>query len=242
MRVSSDGTRELIIPLASDMAFFQLLYTALQHLTSHLHVVRQDFISNIERLASTISRTARPQSAICRDFHPSSSSSDPSSISSPLLPLVSPFSSSFIPGGKSKSDLYAWREIFQLYVEAEVFESLSERDRGERDIVETERRLALFAEQVTGRGLSDTRKLKLKESRDALETFLQLNVLILNLKKVIILLSPPCSFLLTLGYYSSSLPTLKLREKSSRNTLNVRLYIYQTPIPNPKHLFSVTNN
>ena len=81
-----------------------------------------------------------------------------------------------------------------MYVEAEVFESLSERDRGERDIVETERRLALFAEQVTGRGLSDTRKLKLKESRDALETFLQLNVLILNLKKVIILLSPRVHF------------------------------------------------
>ena len=61
---------------------------------------------------------------------------------------------------------------------------MCEKDRGERDIIETEKRLALFAEQVTGRGLSDNRRLKLKESRDALETFLQLNVLILNLKKV----------------------------------------------------------
>jgi hypothetical protein len=83
-----------------------------------------------------------------------------------------------------KSDLYAWREIFQLYIESEVFESTSERDRGERDIEESERRLALFAERVTGRGLGDSRKLHLKASKDALETFLQLNVLILNLKKV----------------------------------------------------------
>ena len=61
---------------------------------------------------------------------------------------------------------------------------MREKDRGERDIVEAEERLALFAERVTGMGLSDERKLKLKESRDALETFLQLNVLIVNLKKV----------------------------------------------------------
>ncbi len=53
----------------------------------------------------------------------------------------------------TKSDLYAWREIFQLYVESEVFESMSERDRGERDLAETERRLSNFAERVTNRGL-----------------------------------------------------------------------------------------
>ena len=91
--------------------------------------------------------------------------SDPQSISAPLL---SPFSSSFVPGGKSKSDLYAWREIFQLYIDSEVFEGMSEKERGERGIAETENRLAVFAERVTGRGLSDSRQLKLKESRDAL--------------------------------------------------------------------------
>ena len=75
-------------------------------------------------------------------------------------------------------------------MEAEVFESVHELDRGERDIAEAERRLALFAEQVTSRGLNDKRNLKYKESRDALEKFLQLNVLILNLKKV----QPFCFF------------------------------------------------
>lgn len=49
---------------------------------------------------------------------------------------------------------------------------------------ESENRLKLFAERVTQRGLGDGRKLKLKTSRDALETFLELNLFILNIKKV----------------------------------------------------------
>jgi hypothetical protein len=82
------------------------------------------------------------------------------------------------------SDLYLWREIFQLYVEAEVFESVSEADRGERPVEEIERRAKLFVERVTQRGLGDGRQLKLKESRVVLETFLELNIFILGLKKV----------------------------------------------------------
>ena len=52
---------------------------------------------------------------------------------------------------------------------------------------ESEKRLKQFAERVTVRGLGDERKLKSKSSRDALETFLELNVFILNIKKVRIL-------------------------------------------------------
>lgn len=84
---------------------------------------------------------------------------------------------------KTSSDLYSWREIFQLYIETEVFESVHELDRGERSLEESENRLKLFAERVTSRGLGDERKLKSKASRDALETFLALNVFILNIKK-----------------------------------------------------------
>jgi hypothetical protein len=79
--------------------------------------------------------------------------------------------------------LFTWREIFQLYLEAEVFESVSERDRGERTIEDSENRLTLFAERVAARGLGDRRKLKLLKSRQALESFLQLNVFILSVKK-----------------------------------------------------------
>jgi len=114
----------------------------------------------------------------------------------------------------TKSDLYAWREIFQLYVESEVFESMSERDRGERDLAETERRLSNFAERVTNRGLGDSRTLKLKESREALEKFLQLNVLILNLKKF---------------QFATSEAARKILKKHAKRTA--------LPIPSPiKHL------
>lgn len=77
-----------------------------------------------------------------------------------------------------------WREIFQLYVEAEVFESVNESDRGERSLEESERRLQMFATQVTQRGLVAEGKFKLPQSRTALEAFLQLNLGILNIKKV----------------------------------------------------------
>ena len=176
MQMSSDGTRELIIPLVSDTAFFELFYSALESLASHFLVVRSNFVQDLEALAKSISHTAVPESGRSPHFHASSQLGEESP--------VSPFSTSFIPGGKSKSDLYAWREILELYVESEVFESMKEKDRGERDIAEVEKRLAQFAERVTGRGLSDGRKLRLKESKDALETFLQMNVLIVNLKKV----------------------------------------------------------
>jgi hypothetical protein len=80
--------------------------------------------------------------------------------------------------------LYSWREIFQLYIEAEVFENASEVNRGERTVEEVEQRLKLFAERVTRRGLGDERELKLRQSRTALETFLELNMFILDVKKV----------------------------------------------------------
>lgn len=58
------------------------------------------------------------------------------------------------------SDLYAWREIFTLWIEAEIFESGAERDRGERTIEEAERRLKAFAGELTRRNLGDRRTLK----------------------------------------------------------------------------------
>ena len=195
-----------------------MLQAALQSLAAKLVIVRENFVENLRNLAIQISETARPLSETSRSFHPSSRATDPSTISAPL---ISPFSSAYIPGGMSKSDLYAWREIFQLYIDTEVFESHSERTRGELDLAETEKRLASFAERVTGRGLSDQRKLKLKKSRDALEKFLELNVFIINLKKV------RHPLFLLLGFQanecdtcSSSSPTLRQPGRSSKNTRN----------------------
>jgi hypothetical protein len=83
-----------------------------------------------------------------------------------------------------KSDLYAWRQIFQMWVDGQIFESTIEKDRGERSVEDSEAKLTEFANKVVKEGLGDGRTLQRKESRDALERFLQINVLLLDLKKV----------------------------------------------------------
>lgn len=52
----------------------------------------------------------------------------------------------------SKNDLYVWREIFQLWVDMQIFESQREKDRGELSVDESEARLKRFAEELKRRG------------------------------------------------------------------------------------------
>ncbi|KAF7304257.1 hypothetical protein HMN09_00827000 [Mycena chlorophos] len=160
---------EMVIPLASDSAFFQLLATTLEALSEHLLTIRAQFVETLQELTKSVSDAARP-----------SSSSSGFKVHSPLNANAGVVG---VDVGSSKSDLYAWRQIFQLYVEAEIFENVSERHRGERSIEDVEERLRLFVERVTKQGLGDGRKLRLKHSRTALESFLQLNLFILNVKK-----------------------------------------------------------
>lgn len=169
-----EDAQEVVIPLLSDTAFFQLLSAALQSLSAHLLTLHSDFTNTLKDLSRNISLSARPISSTS-SFHPHSSLSNPASIS-----VSSP-----IFGAGAKSDLYSWRELFQLYVEAEVFEDVSEAHRGERSVGDSEARLQAFADRVTHRGL--TKKLKLKQSRTALEMFLELNIFIMNVKKVSLL-------------------------------------------------------
>ncbi|KAA1477856.1 hypothetical protein DENSPDRAFT_845061 [Dentipellis sp. KUC8613] len=170
---SQDNAKEVIIPLVYDSAFYHLLSDALQTISKHLDVVHADFVSTLRALALRISSVARPLSATSK-FQPHSQTSDPATVTSPLISW---------PTIRTQSDLSAWREVFQLYVESEVFDNMSERARGERSIEDSEARLKAFAERVTYRGLGDRRTLKLAESRKALETFLHLNVFLLDLKK-----------------------------------------------------------
>ncbi|KAF8342720.1 SPX domain-containing protein [Cantharellus anzutake] len=85
------------------------------------------------------------------------------------------------PSSRGHSNLYAWREIFRLWVEAQIFEGTIEKDRGEHDTEEAERRLATFANAT--RHLEDRRSRRGKDSRAALDRFLQLNMLLLDIKK-----------------------------------------------------------
>lgn len=56
------------------------------------------------------------------------------------------------PTGKNQQDLYAWREIFQLWTDGQIFESTREVDAGELPPQESERRLLKFADELHRRG------------------------------------------------------------------------------------------
>ncbi|KAK7689507.1 hypothetical protein QCA50_007299 [Cerrena zonata] len=166
--------REVVIPLASDTAFFQALVHAHTSLSSRLTAVSEEFRSNLDVLARDISSTAKPMSE-ASSFQPYSHDSNPLAITV-RAPNV-------LTAHFTKSDLYAWREIFQLYMDAEVFESQSEESRGERAIEDAEERLAKFMQQLTERGFSDGSRLKLQRSKHAMRKFLELNASVLNLFK-----------------------------------------------------------
>lgn len=166
---------EIIIPLTSDTQFFDVLVHALQALSTQLGTVSGEFMENLAALAKEVAATARPMSATSSSFHPHSTASDPAAVT-----VYTPW---LIHRG-GKSDLYQWREIFQLYVDTEVFESHSEKTRGERGVEEAEDRLELFKQRLAERGYADGHALKLKQSKRALQTFLELNAFILDLRKV----------------------------------------------------------
>ncbi|KAJ7621261.1 hypothetical protein FB45DRAFT_839128 [Roridomyces roridus] len=161
---------EVVIPLTSDSAFFQLLATSLQTLQAHLVTINAQFVRTLVELTKTVSDSARPASSTSSGFRV-------------LSGLKSDAGGVRVGASSAKSDLNAWREIFALYVETEIFESIHERDRGERSVEEAQNRLRKFADRMTARGLKDGHLMKLKQSQDALDCFLQLNVFILNVKK-----------------------------------------------------------
>ncbi|KAK4687106.1 E3 ubiquitin-protein ligase BAH, partial [Tremellales sp. Uapishka_1] len=142
-----EHNREFIIPLSSDLAFFNLLTSALTSLSTFHQSQQAVFQQSVTNLCRQISQSIQPEN---KSF---------------------------------TKDLYAWRTIFTLWIEAQIFESSSERDRGERTIEAAEGRLQVFANEVVKRGLGDRRTIKGKKSREAWEEFLRLNVLLLDLKR-----------------------------------------------------------
>lgn len=167
--ISSDTQRDFIIPLASDQAFFSMLTAALMSLSA-FHLAQQAaFRAAVESLCRLISQSIQPQSSV-------------EILPTPLTPSTTV--TRIGPTSKaSRKDLYAWREIFTLWIEAEIFESGAERSRGERTVDQAETRLQKFASEVVKRGLGDRRTMKGKKVKAAWEEFLRLNVLLLDLKR-----------------------------------------------------------
>ncbi|GMK55653.1 hypothetical protein CspeluHIS016_0207090 [Cutaneotrichosporon spelunceum] len=171
VRDTSPELREFIIPLQSDMAFFNVLTAALTSL-SRFHAAQQEqFHADVEALCKSISESITPGDTVT--VLPTPLNSGPGTVTKYEYKSVTP----------SQKDLYAWRDIFALWVEAEIFESSSERNRGERTIDEAERRLQAFAAEVVRRRLGDRRTIRGKRTRKAWEDFLKLNVRLLDLKR-----------------------------------------------------------
>ena len=82
---------------------------------------------------------------------------------------------------RSKTDLYRWREIFELYVEANIFFSTNEQDTGSRNAAEAAKQLQWVSDEIKRRRLD--RNFKTKQSGVALERFMMINAILLrNLK------------------------------------------------------------
>lgn len=78
----------------------------------------------------------------------------------------------------SKSDISRWREIFDLYVDAQVFFSSHELDHGSRSSAKAVKQLVWFQKEVQSRGLLE--KFKVPSSRLAYTRFLHLNAALLQ--------------------------------------------------------------
>nr|XP_019045049.1 hypothetical protein I302_06965 [Kwoniella bestiolae CBS 10118]OCF23979.1 hypothetical protein I302_06965 [Kwoniella bestiolae CBS 10118] len=182
---SATHERDFVIPLSSDLEFFHLLTSALTSLST-FHAKQQTLFKDaVENVCQIISSTISPSTSSSVQVIPVPPTSTPSLprsseyFNTDSIPIVSNYH-----GGKtSKKDLYIWREIFSLWIESEIFESSSERTRGERSLEDAEARLKEFANKVIKRGLGDKRSIKGKKSRNAWEEFLKLNVWLLDLKR-----------------------------------------------------------
>ncbi|OAP58650.1 hypothetical protein AYL99_07740 [Fonsecaea erecta] len=83
---------------------------------------------------------------------------------------------------RSKKEVEAWRKIFELYSDAEVFLSSHEVDAGARDAAHAQQQYQLFNQSLATQQKNDVLKLG-KEANAALSRFLQINVNLLRLLK-----------------------------------------------------------
>ncbi|KAK9242627.1 hypothetical protein V1506DRAFT_555941 [Lipomyces tetrasporus] len=75
---------------------------------------------------------------------------------------------------RKKNDLYAWRDIFSLYIDAEIFFSSLEPDQGERSVEQAHERLTWFMDKI--RQTKVIARLRSPESKAIFELFWGLNL------------------------------------------------------------------
>ncbi|KAK9448483.1 SPX domain-containing protein [Limtongia smithiae] len=79
---------------------------------------------------------------------------------------------------QKKNDLYVWREIFRLYLDAGVFFSSLEQDHGERSADRAKQQLIWFTDQI--RNMDLLSRFKLEGSKELFRAFWQLNMDVLQ--------------------------------------------------------------
>ncbi|GAB5585647.1 hypothetical protein Unana1_00547 [Umbelopsis nana] len=82
---------------------------------------------------------------------------------------------------RKKSDLYTWREIFRIYMDAEVFQGSHELDRALRTADKSRKQMDWFTGELQRMNLIP--KIMSRESRRAYEQFLALNAELINIKQ-----------------------------------------------------------
>lgn len=79
-----------------------------------------------------------------------------------------------------KTDMYNWRKIFAIYMDAQIFQGTAESDRSFRSVERAKTQMGWFVEQLSKSNLLI--KLKTKESKHAFEQFIKLNTELITMK------------------------------------------------------------
>ena len=82
------------------------------------------------------------------------------------------------PSKFRKTDMYRWRVLFDIYLQAQIFFSTREQDHGSRCSVAAKRQLLWFQSEVTKRGLHES--FKLPASVQAFSRFVAINATLLQ--------------------------------------------------------------
>ncbi|KAF7732129.1 hypothetical protein EC973_006384 [Apophysomyces ossiformis] len=81
---------------------------------------------------------------------------------------------------QQKSDMYTWRQIFSLYMDAQVFQGQLESDRTMRSVQKAKEQMEWFSAQLERLNLAS--KLKSQASKAAFKRFLTLNTELITIK------------------------------------------------------------
>lgn len=79
-----------------------------------------------------------------------------------------------------KVDMYNWRKIFAVYMDAQIFQGQAESDRTFRSVERAKKQIQWFLAQLAQNNLLN--KLKTKESKAAFESFMALNTELITMK------------------------------------------------------------